>query len=169
MTGVQTCALPISAPRSLFDRLGGQPAITAVVEEFVTRTTTDPRIKYRFFNTDAVQLKRLLTEFVGQATGGQMTYTGRDMATAHAGMDLVDDEFTALVENLVGALDKFHVPDREKNELLGALGPLKPQIVVAAYKLHPIPDAKLAPVMAPQTADAEIGRASCRERVSNCV
>ncbi len=133
-----------SAPKSLFDRLGGLPAITAVVDEFVNRTTADPRIKERFFNTDAVNLKRLLTEFVCAATGGPCTYTGRDMPTSHAGMDLVDDEFTALVENLAGALDKFKVPDKEKGELLGALGPLKPQIVVAADKLKPIDDAKLA-------------------------
>lgn len=133
-----------AAPKSLYDRLGGLPAITAVVDEFVNRTTTDPRIKDRFFNTDAVNLKRLLTEFVCMATGGPCKYTGRDMPTSHAGMDLVDDEFTALVENLAGALDKFKVPDKEKGELLGALGPLKPQIVVASGKLRPIDNAKLA-------------------------
>jgi hemoglobin len=132
------------APKTLFERLGGLPAITAVVDEFVNRTTTDPRIMYRFFNTDPANLKKLLTEFVCLATGGPCTYTGRDMTSAHAGMDLVDDEFNALVENLAGALDKFHVPEQEKGELLGALGPLKPQIVVAATKLRPIPDAKLA-------------------------
>ena len=137
-----------AADRPLFERLGGLPAITAVVDEFVTRTTTDPRIKQRFFNTDAVQLKKFLVEFVASASGGGVKYTGRDMTSAHAGMDLVDDEFTALVEDLVGALDKFHVPDREKGELLGALGPLKPQIVVPADKLKPIPDAKLAKVSA---------------------
>jgi hemoglobin len=137
-----------AADRTLFERLGGSPAITAVVEEFVTRTTTDPRIKQRFFNTDATQLKKLLVEFVASASGGGVTYTGRDMASTHAGMDLVDDEFNALVENLVAALDKFHVPAREKGELLGALGPLKPQIVVSPDKLKPIPDAKLAKVSA---------------------
>jgi hemoglobin len=136
-----------AAPKSLFDRLGGLPAITAVVDEFVNRTTADPRIKERFFNTDAVNLKRLLTEFVCAATGGPCQYTGRDMPTSHAGMDLVDDEFTALVENLIGALDKFKVPDKEKGELLGALGPLKPQIVVTPDKLKPIDDAKLAPAV----------------------
>jgi plastocyanin/truncated hemoglobin YjbI len=110
----------------------------------VGRITTDIRIKQRLFNTDAVQLQQLLIEFVGQATGGPVTYTGRDMASSYAGMDLVDDEFDALVEDLALALDKFHVPDREKGELLGALGPLKPQIVVAADKLRPIPEARLA-------------------------
>lgn len=139
---------PTKAPaaKSLYDRLGGLPAITAVVDEFVTRTTTDPRIKDRFFNTDATNLKKLLTEFVCMATGGPCKYTGRDMESSHAGMDLVDDEFNALVEDLVGALDKFKVPAKEKGELLGALGPLKPQMVVAADKLHPIPEEKLAPV-----------------------
>jgi len=132
------------APKTLFERLGGMDAITAVVDEFVNRTTTDPRIKYRFLNTDPVNLKRLLAEFVGKATGGSVSYTGRDMPSSHAGMELVDDEFTALVEDLVGALDKFHVPEAEKGELLGALGPLKPQIVVAPGKLTPIPEAKLA-------------------------
>ena len=132
--------------KSLHDRLGGLPAITAVVDEFVNRTTADPRIKDRFFNTDAVQLKKLLTEFVCMATGGSCKYTGRDMATSHAGMELVDDEFNALVENLVGALDKFKVPEKEKGELLGALGPLKPQIVTPADKLKPIDDKKLAAV-----------------------
>jgi hemoglobin len=131
-------------PKSLFDRLGGLPAITAVVGEFVARTTSDARIKERFFNTDAENLKRLLTEFVCQATGGPCKYSGRDMPTSHAGMDLVDDEFTALVEDLAGALDKYNVPDKEKGELLGALGPLKPQIVAAPDKLKPIDDARLA-------------------------
>jgi len=129
--------------KSLYDRLGGLPAITAVVDEFVSRTTTDPRIKERFFNTDADNLKKLLVQFVCMATGGPCKYEGRDMATTHAGMDLVDDEFNALVENLSGALDKFKVPAKEKGELLGALGPLKPQIVVAADKLHPIDQKKL--------------------------
>jgi len=130
--------------KTLFDRLGGTPAIAAVCDDFVNRTTTDARIKFRFFNTDPANLKRLLTEFVGQATGGPVTYSGRDMTSSHAGMELVDDEFSALVDDLVASLDKFHVPARETSELVGALGPLKPQIVVAAGKLKPRPAAAFA-------------------------
>ncbi len=132
--------------KSLYDRLGGLPAITAVVDEFVNRTAADPRIKNRFFNTDVDNLKKLLVEFVCMATGGPCKYTGRDMESTHAGMDLVDDEFGALVENLVAALDKFKVPEKEKGELLGAIGPLKPQIVVSADKLKPIDAKKLESV-----------------------
>src|SRR5262245_27173673 len=74
--------------KSLFDRLGGQPSITAVVEEFVANTTKDPRIKERFFNTDAANLKKQLVDFVCMATGGPCKYGGRDMPTVHAGMEL---------------------------------------------------------------------------------
>src|ERR1044071_3696051 len=94
--GGEAAAPVAAAPKPLFDRLGGLPAIKAVVEEFVARTTSDARIKERFFNTDAENLKRLLTEFVCQATGGPCKYTGRDMPNSHAGMDLVDDEFNEI-------------------------------------------------------------------------
>jgi hemoglobin len=133
-----------SKPASLFSRLGGLPAITAVVEEFVGRTTSDARIKDRFFNTDATHLKKMLVEQVCAASGGGCVYTGRDMTSTHGGMVLVDAEWDALVEDLVGALDKFKVPEREKGELMGALGGMKPQVVAPTSLLHPIDAGKLA-------------------------
>jgi len=132
------------APGALYDRLGGKKAITAVVDEFVARLAADARIKHRFFNTDIPKLKTLLVEFVCVATGGPCKYTGLDMETSHAGMEVVDEEFTALVEDLAGALDKFKVPAREKGELLGALGPMKPQIVTPADRLKPVSEAAIA-------------------------
>jgi hemoglobin len=118
-----------AAQRSLYDRLGGTPAITAVVEEFVARDAADKRINARFINTDIPKLKGLLVDFICGATGGPCTYAGRDMYTAHASMNLVEEEFNALVEDLVGALQKLNVPAKEQGEILTALGGLKPQIV----------------------------------------
>jgi hemoglobin len=132
------------APGALYDRLGGKKAITLVVDEFIARVAADARIKHRFFNTDIPKLKTLLVEFVCMATGGPCKYTGLDMETSHAGMEVVDEEFTALVEDLAGALDRFKVPAREKGELLGALGPLKPQIVTPADRLKPVSEAAIA-------------------------
>ncbi|HEX4421576.1 MAG TPA: hypothetical protein VH165_26855 [Kofleriaceae bacterium] len=132
------------ASASLYDRLGGKPAIVAVIGEFLDRVGADARIKYRFLNTDMAKLNTLLVEFVCMATGGPCKYTGQDMETSHAGMELVDDEFTALVEDLAGALDKFKVPAKEKGELLGALGPLQPQIVTPANRLKPVDEAAIA-------------------------
>src|SRR4029078_8919598 len=71
----------------------------------------------------------LTLEFVGSAPGGRCQYTGRDMKSAHAGFQLVEEEFNALVEDLVGALDQFKVPKKEKDEILAALGPLAKDIV----------------------------------------
>jgi hemoglobin len=130
--------------KPLYERLGGHAAITAVVDQFVANVAADKRINMRFLNTDIPQLKLLLVEFVCTATGGPEKYEGRDMHSSHGGMQLVDEEFTALVEDLAAALDKFSVPAKEKGELLGALGPLKPQIVnppPAEARKH---DAKLA-------------------------
>jgi hemoglobin len=146
------------AAASLYERLGGKPAITAVTGELLDRIAADPRIKFRFFNTDLGRLKKLLVEFVCMATGGPCKYTGQDMETSHAGMELVAEEFTALVEDLAGALDKFKVPAREKSELLGALGPLQPQIVTPAERLKPVDAAAVAraTAVAVKLADADV-------------
>jgi len=130
--------------RSLFERVGSLAAITAIIDELVARATADPRIKYRFFNVNLVNLRRLFVEFTCVAAGGPCTYTGRDMGVAHTGMDLADDEFAALVEDLVGALDKFQIGDREKGEMVATLGPLRSTMVVSATRFKPIPEAKLA-------------------------
>jgi hemoglobin len=136
---------PSSAgPNELYDRLGGQRAIVAVVDDFIARVAADSRIKLRFANTDIAQLKLLLVEFVCMATGGPCKYTGRDMETSHAGMEVVDEEFNALVEDLAATLDKFKVPAKEKNALLGALGPLQPRIVAPRDRLKPVSEAQLA-------------------------
>lgn len=115
--------------KSLYDRLGGKDAITAVVDEFAGRVLADARINKKFAKSDPTRLKVHLVEQICMATGGPCKYTGRDMKTAHMNMKVTEGEFGALVEDLVGALDKFNVPAKEKNDLLGLLAPLKPLIV----------------------------------------
>ncbi len=115
--------------KSLYERLGGKPAITAVVDDFVGRVAADNRINGKFANANIPRLKMLLVEQICQASGGPCTYTGRDMKTTHAGMRITSEEFDALVGDLVVTLNKFKVPEREKKELLGALGPMKGDIV----------------------------------------
>jgi hemoglobin len=117
------------ADRSLYERLGKKEAITAVVDDFVGNLVADARINSFFAKTDVPKLKRLLVEQICQATGGPCTYSGRDMRTVHDGMNITGPQFDALVQDLVKSLDKFKVPAREKGELLGALGGMKPEIV----------------------------------------
>ena len=115
---------------SLYDRLGGKPAITAVVDDFVANVAADNRINGFFARTNIPRLKAQLVDQICAGSGGPCTYTGRDMRSAHAGMGVTDAHFNALVEDLVKSLDKFKVPEREKNELLGLLGPMKSDIVM---------------------------------------
>jgi hemoglobin len=120
--------------KTLYERLGGKKSITAVVDEFVGRVAGDARIN-RYFAADVKDPKRLakfkknLVDQICQAGGGPCKYMGKDMKSAHAGMGITSADFTALVEDLVGALDKFKVGDKEKNELLAVLGPMKSDIV----------------------------------------
>ena len=115
--------------QTLYDRLGGKGAVLAVVDKFVNNLGADDRINHRFANTDIGALRHLLFEQVCAATGGPCTYTGRDMVMSHKGMNISEDEFTWTGQHLAAALDTYKVPDQEKNELLGAIGSMKGDIV----------------------------------------
>lgn len=114
---------------SLYERLGGMPAIQAVVEDFYDNVAHDERINGFFIGADAKEVNRLLAEQICQATGGPCKYSGRDMITVHTGMNITEAQFNALVEDLVRSLNKFNVPAREQNELLKALGSMKGDII----------------------------------------
>ena len=120
-----------AAEKSLYERLGGQGAIQAVVTKFISNVGGDKRINGYFATADLKKLNKLLVEQVCMATGGPCSYSGRDMKTTHKGMKVTDAAFGALVEDLVAALDTFNVPAKEKGELLGILGPMKSDIVEA--------------------------------------
>lgn len=117
------------AQASLYQRLGGQPAVTAVVDDFVGNVAADARINSFFSHTNIPHLKMELVSQICQATGGPCTYTGLPMRQVHHGMHVTDADFNALVEDLVKTLNKFKVPPKEQQELLGILGPLKGDIV----------------------------------------
>jgi hemoglobin len=120
---------PVMAERSLYDRLGGKPAITAVVDRMVANIAANPAINARFAGADIPGLKSKLVDQVCEATGGPCRYTGLDMKTAHAGMMITDQEFDALAGDLVEALDFYKVPEKEKAELLAAIGGMRGDIV----------------------------------------
>ncbi len=115
--------------KPLYDRLGGKPAITAVVDDFIGNVAADARINKRFADANIPQLKTMLVDQICQATGGPCTYKGQTMKASHKGMKITDAEFNALVEDLVKSLDKFKVGAQEKNELLSALGGMRGDIV----------------------------------------
>jgi len=114
---------------SLYERLGGIDSITAVVKDFRDRVARDDRINQKFARTDLGRLTKMLIDQVCEAAGGPCTYTGRGMKEAHAGMGVTTGEFDALVTDLVATLNQFKVGKTEQDEVMGVLGPLKPDIV----------------------------------------
>lgn len=127
---LSACAeTPPAVQPSLYHRLGGKEAITAVVDKFVANVAADNRINKYFGSTDIPKLKGHLVDQVCEATGGPCKYRGRTMKATHAGMGLTDADFNALVQDLVAALDFHKVGKAEKEELLGALGSMKGDIV----------------------------------------
>lgn len=120
---------PAPESTSLYDRLGGQPAITVVVDDFVDHVTADKRINGQFANTNIPRLKRLLVEQTCAGSGGPCRYTGRDMKSAHAHLKISDANLTALLQDLSRTLDKFKVPDKERSDLMAILAPMKGDIV----------------------------------------
>lgn len=114
---------------SLYQRLGGKEALTAVVNELWALVAADSRINARFAHTKPEAFGGQLVDFLCQASGGPCKYQGKDMKTAHTGMKLNDAEFNALAEDTVKALDKFKVPTGEKYEVINLLGSLKDEVV----------------------------------------
>ena len=133
--GVVGCASmqePRAAAPSVYKQLGGREGIALVVDDFVANVVADDRINARFKAMKPEQVSKFKSNLADQicdATGGPCAYVGRDMKTTHKGMNVTEAEWNATVEALVKALDKNNVPAGAKNALLGALGPMKPDIV----------------------------------------
>jgi hemoglobin len=116
--------------KTLCERLGGTPAISAVVDSFAGKVLKDDRINKKFAKSDA---NRLVTNLKGQIGAAAkcpgVTYKGKNMKNTHKNMGCTEGEFNAVVEDLVKTLDEFKVPEKEKGELLAVLGPMKKDIV----------------------------------------
>jgi hemoglobin len=118
--------------KSLYQRLGGYDAIAAVTDDFIGRLATDPT-EQRFFvghSDDSKQrIRQHIVDQLCNLTGGPCVYKGRDMKTTHKGLGITQADWDISVKHLVATLDKFKVPEKEKNEVLTAVSGLKDQIV----------------------------------------
>jgi len=124
---------PIRAQqKSLYERVGGYDALAAVVDDFVGRLVADKQFEKFFAGHSIDSKKRIRQHILDQfcaATGGPCVYTGRDMKTTHAGLGITEADWDAAAKHLTESLDKFKVPEKEKNELLAFVTSLKKDIV----------------------------------------
>ncbi|MBI4501923.1 MAG: group 1 truncated hemoglobin [Gemmatimonadetes bacterium] len=123
---------PAEATSSLYKRLGGYDAIAAVTDDFLSRMLGDPKMAAYFENVDEKGKQRVRQMIVDQlcaATGGPCVYVGADMPTAHKDLHISEAAFTVAAQYLAQSLDKFTVPQKEKDELLGIVASTKNDIV----------------------------------------
>ncbi len=120
------------AKKSLYERLGGYEAISAVVNDFAGKLFTDPQVG-PFFKGMGTDTRKSFVQkninLVCNVTGGPCKIISRPAKTVHAGLGITEADFNVVVNHLVDTLDEFEVPAKEKQELLSIIGTLKPDIV----------------------------------------
>ncbi|HEX7645753.1 MAG TPA: group 1 truncated hemoglobin [Burkholderiaceae bacterium] len=122
-------AAAASVDDSVYQALGGQQGLKAIVGDFLNLVLADDRIKTQFADADMAHLAMRLNEQLCELSGGPCHYGGKDMATIHADLHITNAQFNALAEDLQSAMEKHHVPAREQNKLLAKLAPMQRSIV----------------------------------------
>ena len=117
---------------TLYSRLGGYDAISAVADDLLQRLRTDAQLG-RFWQhrgEDGVRReKQLLIDFLCASAGGPLYYRGRDMAISHRGMRISESDWTIFLNHLKATLDSFAVPERERGEVLAFVATTRQDIV----------------------------------------
>ena len=117
---------------SIYDAIGGEPALVAVVDDFYIRVTGDPELARFFAGTNMAKLTGRQVEFFAAALGGPQMYTGATMREAHKGRGIGEEHFNLVAGHLVAALSAADVPDQTINHITGLIGPLAEDIVSKA-------------------------------------
>jgi hemoglobin len=120
--------------KSLYIRLGGANGISNLVNDIVDNHMNNPEIQARFLplKDDPAKLesaKKHTRQFLGVGSGGPEVYEGKDMPSAHRGMNISELEFINVLDDILAALDKNKVDQHSRNEVLAIAYSLKEQIV----------------------------------------
>ena len=116
---------------TLYEALGAESGIRAAVDEFYRRVTADPDLEAFFAGVDMRSLRRHQTNMLITATGGPTAYDGRDMSSAHHGLNITDGAFDKVVGHLGDTLTARGATDEAIGAVVAALSPLRQSIVTA--------------------------------------
>jgi hemoglobin len=114
---------------SLYERLGGEEKIRAITTDIFDNHVQNSKVNVRYQDSDRDRVIQVVTEFICAGTGGPQEYTGKDMLATHRGMNINEEEYLAVVDDIMAALDKHQVGDREKQEMLMIAWSLKGEIL----------------------------------------
>lgn len=120
--------------RILYERLGGAPGITAIVDAVVEAHMCNPAINARFLPLKEqpeklAVIKKHTIEFFSAGSGAAIAYGGRDMVTTHTGMNITAADYMHVVDDILGVLNERQLDDVSKNEVLAILWSLKGMIM----------------------------------------
>ena len=116
--------------KSLYERLGAAEGIRSLANDIAANHLANPLIKTRFeIIEDLDAVKNLVFEFICAGTGGPQAYTGKGMLGAHKGMNISEEEFITVVDDILDAMDKNNLGQREKDEMLAIGYSLKNEII----------------------------------------
>ena len=118
--------------KSLYQRLGGYDALAAVTDDFIGRLAADKQLSRFLVGLSDDSKKKLRQHFLNllcQTTGGPCIYTGRDMKTTHKGLGITESDWEASMKDLNATLDKFKVPQAERDEVVATVTSLKKDVV----------------------------------------
>lgn len=115
---------------SLYERLGGDTGIKAIVDDVMAAHLSNPIVQTRFQNArDIEHAKKMAWEFFCTGAGGPKPYTGRDMRTTHKGMNISEQEYLAVMDDIMAALRKHNIDDLTQKDVLAILYSLKGDII----------------------------------------
>lgn len=117
---------------TLYDRLGGEDAIAAVVDEFYERMIADERVAHFFEDVDMQRQRAHQTQFLSAVTGGPVEYTGQEMAAAHDHLDIDRDEFDVVAMHLAETLEAFDVDEDDRAAVLAEVESYEDAVVTGA-------------------------------------
>lgn len=119
---------------TLYDKYGGAGTIKSLVDNFYGRVLSDETLAQYFQSTDLAHLKRHQALFISQALGGPKEYDGRDMAKAHAGLNISGADFDKVAGHLVGAMQELGVEEQDIATVVSVVAPLKVDVVSAGKR-----------------------------------
>lgn len=120
--------------KTLYERLGEEKGITKIVDTVIELHMSNPIVKQRFLPLqkdpeNLAMIRQHTINFFCAGAGGPQSYGGKGMVGAHKGMNVSEQEFIAVTDDIMEAMDKNEYEETEKKDVLAILYSLKAEII----------------------------------------
>jgi len=137
LVGATACTTPQLDRRPLYEQLGGEAGLAALVDRFLHELAADPDAAPQFRGADVKRFRAQLTLHLCQTFDGPCRYEGASLSEVHRGMAITQREFNAVVEDLWRAMESLRIPTPVQNRVLARLAPMREQVVGQVHPTDP--------------------------------